>query len=235
MTDQIPKERIAEHRLAGAAFLLVRPLIWTHRGNITEAEESFSVFPEVTSSADIQERANHAAGRAILHLGRGDLQEALQSARHALELRGMGLAHESGREGMTVALEAAFRLGDLDTVEELLDWIDGVPRGKLPQYFQAQALRFRAKLAAARGQGAPLEPLFKGAGGLFREMAAPFHMAVTLLDHGEWLAERGRSDEAEPLLEEARGIFERLKAQPWLERLERVAPAVTIGTEISPA
>src|SRR5205823_2703786 len=77
MTDQIPRERIAEHRLAGAAFLLVRPLIWFHRGRIEEAEESFSAFPEVTESADIQERATHAAGQAVLHLARGENADAL--------------------------------------------------------------------------------------------------------------------------------------------------------------
>ena len=230
MTDQIPKERIAEHRLSGAAFLLVRPLIWVHRGNISEAEASFSVFPELGSSADVQEQATHAAGLSVLHLARGELREALQTARHALELRGMGLAHESYREGMSVALEAAFRLGDLDTVEELLESIDRVPRGMLPQYVQAQGLRYKAKVAAARDDGASAEPLFKGAGGLFREIAAPFHMAVTLLDHGEWLVEQDRPEDAKPLLDEAREIFERLEARPWLERLEKVMPSVAART-----
>jgi hypothetical protein len=32
-----------------------------------------------------------------------------------------------------------------------------------------------------------------------------------------------RLAEAEPLMAEAREIFERLKARPWVERLERVA------------
>ena len=37
----------------------------------------------------------------------------------------------------------------------------------------------------------------------------------------------GRFDEAQPLLDEARAIFERLRATPWLERVDRVerAPA----------
>jgi predicted ATPase len=226
MTDQIPKERVEEHRLAGVAFLLVRPLISIQRGNLEQAEESFSVFPDVTSSVDVQEQATHLAGLSVLCLARGELGDALSFARDALELRSMGLAHDSGREAMTVALEAAFRLGDTATLEELLDSLDRVPRGKLPQYFQAHRMRYRAKLAAMRGEEGPVDQSFKGAAGLFREIASPFHMAVTLVEHGEWLVEADRPADAKPLLDEAREIFERLKAQPWLERVEKVAPSV---------
>jgi hypothetical protein len=70
--------------------------------------------------------------------------------------------------------------------------------------------------------------LFKGAAGLFREIAVPFYMAVTLLEHGEWLVEQDRSEEAKPFLAEAREVFERLRARPWLERLEKVGPTVRV-------
>ncbi len=229
-TDQIPREKIAQQRLAGTAFLLIRPLIWLHRGDIDQAEASFSVFPEALS-ADVQEQATHATGLAAIHLARSELRDALQAARHALEIRGLGMAHESQREGMTVALEAAFQLEDLDTLAELLDALDRAPRGKLPQYMQAQAMRFRAKLAAARGDGGTVESLFKGAVGLFREIAAPFHMAVTFVDHAEWLAAQGRASEAAPLIDEARGIFGRLEARPWLERVDKIVPVGVTGPE----
>jgi hypothetical protein len=48
---------------------------------------------------------------------------------------------------------------------------------------------------------------------------------MTLLEHGEWLTEQGRGVDAKPLIEEAREIFERLKARPWIERLEKAGPA----------
>ena len=54
----------------------------------------------------------------------------------------------------------------------------------------------------------------------FREVQMPFWLAVTLLEYGEWLAGDRRRDEAEPLLAEAREIFERLRAAPWLERVD---------------
>jgi hypothetical protein len=86
-------------------------------------------------------------------------------------------------------------------------------------------MRFRARLADRRGDAPDVNALFKGAVGLFREIAVPFYMAVTLLEHGEWLARQGRNAEAGPLLDEAQGVFERLRAEPWLERLGKTAGA----------
>ena len=65
--------------------------------------------------------------------------------------------------------------------------------------------------------------------GLFREIAAPFYLAVTQLEHGEWLTGQGRADEAEPLLAEARETFERLEATPWLERLDAALRRPALG------
>ena len=76
-----------------------------------------------------------------------------------------------------------------------------------------------------------VEQGFKNATGMFREMAVPFWMAVTLLEHGEWLTEQGRSGDARPLLDEARGVFEGLRAAPWLVRVEKVRS--TVGVEAS--
>jgi hypothetical protein len=52
-------------------------------------------------------------------------------------------------------------------------------------------------------------------------MGALFCLAVTLLEYGEWLTGQGRREEAEPMLGEAREIFERLKATPWIARVDR--------------
>ena len=57
----------------------------------------------------------------------------------------------------------------------------------------------------------------------FRELSFPFHVAVTMLEHGEWLAARAPHERVSPMLDEARATFERLHARPWIERLARVA------------
>jgi tetratricopeptide (TPR) repeat protein len=228
MAGGIPVEKVVEARLAGSALLLIVPLIRVNRGEIEEAQQAFSLFPDVESSADVQELAAHAAGRSVLHLARGDLQESLDAARDALSVWDeVGPAAEQSKEALLAGLEAAFRLEDAGTVEELLGMIERIPRGKRPQFLEAHAMRFRARLGVDRQEEESVGRLFKGAAGLLREIAAPFHMAVTLLEHGEWLISRSRIAEAEPLLSEAREIFERLKAQPWLDRLERSRESVT--------
>jgi hypothetical protein len=62
---------------------------------------------------------------------------------------------------------------------------------------------------------------------LFRELAYPFCLAVTLLEHGEWLAGQGRHGASELLLNEAGTVFRRLRATPWLERVARVSTVET--------
>jgi len=74
-------------------------------------------------------------------------------------------------------------------------------------------------VADRTGESETTDRLFRGAIGLWREIAAPFHLAVVQLEHAEWLGAQARVDEAEPLLTEARETFERLEATPWLERL----------------
>ena len=76
-----------------------------------------------------------------------------------------------------------------------------------------------ARLAALRGEG---EPCFEDAVGALRNVGEPFWIATALLEQAEWLAAHGRSEEIGPPLTEARDVFERLRAQPRLERLEKI-------------
>jgi ATP/maltotriose-dependent transcriptional regulator MalT len=95
---------------------------------------------------------------------------------------------------------------------------------------QAQAARFRAAVAARNGDAQEAERLFKQAAGRFRELSVPFYLAVAQLEHAEWLTAQGRADEAEELLAEAHEAFERLRATPWLERLDAVSARATART-----
>ena len=96
--------------------------------------------------------------------------------------------------------------------------IDAVPPGLRSPYLGAQALRFRARLAAS--DEAPSSS-FEAAAKRFRELGVVFWLAVTLLEHGELTGD-------ESLLDEAREIFERLEARPWLERLEKVGATAKV-------
>jgi tetratricopeptide (TPR) repeat protein len=202
--------------------------VLVHHGDLEEAERISTLLDDLSTSADTQERAAHACGRSRLLLAHGDAAEALRVAQIAIESSvEMGLRQEYVKEALTTSLEAAVHLGDKARAEELLAIIENLPTGSRPQFLQAQALRFRARLAGLEG-AAGAERLFKGAVALFRELALRFYLAVTELEHGEWLVSQGRETEAEPLLEEARSIFTELQAAPWLERAEKIGGGATI-------
>jgi tetratricopeptide (TPR) repeat protein len=220
LVGQIPIEKVEEHRLAAGGLLLCAPLVHLHRGDLDAADSALATFPSVEASADVQEIATCATGRAVMHRARGRDGEALAAARESLALlEDTGPAAEQAKEAFVAGLDAALSLNDLEAVEELLGMIEAYPPGKQPQFLQAHAMRFRARLADRRGDSTDVGSLFKGAAGLFREIAVPFYMAVALLEHGEWLEREGQADAAKPLLDEAREVFERLRAKPWLERL----------------
>ena len=53
---------------------------------------------------------------------------------------------------------------------------------------------------------------------MFRDLEAPFYVAVVQADRAEHLRAAGRADEAEQLAAEARDTFERVGAAPYLAR-----------------
>jgi class 3 adenylate cyclase/tetratricopeptide (TPR) repeat protein len=205
-------------------FVGIGTAINVHRGELDEAESIVRHFAEMEVSADVQEQAEYGLAKATLLLARGNLKEALSSAERVVEKRdSLTLSHEAVKESFVVAVQAAFELNDLGKVEELLTIVAGLPPATRSQFLQAHALRFRARMADGSGDADRIEPDFKAAAGLFREMAVHLWLAVTLLEHGEWLVAHGKDEEAHPLVAEAREIFERLRARPWLDRLERGA------------
>ena len=61
------------------------------------------------------------------------------------------------------------------------------------------------------------------------EVGEPFWAATARLEQAEWLVAKDRLDEATPVLAEAREVFERLRAQPRLDRVERLEAVGTPG------
>jgi tetratricopeptide (TPR) repeat protein len=189
---------------------------------------------EFEHSADVQERCYYGLARAHIVFAEGDRAEALRVAEAALAGRDtVGIAADPIKESFALAVQAALELGRLDKAEELLAIVERLSPGERTQFLNAHVARFRAQLAALNGQDDEAERLFKRAGGLFQELAVPFHLAVARLEHGEWLVAESRAEEAEPLLVEAREVFERLDAKRWLDRIARVSAEA--GTEATPA
>jgi predicted ATPase/class 3 adenylate cyclase len=222
VVEDVPQflaEDIASARLALSAMLLAAVAVYVHRGQLEQAEAMVDHVPDLATGADAQERASFASSVSLIQLTAGNSAEALRLAEEGLAHReAVGLAAEYMKELLVNALGAAFDLNDHAKADELLGLVEGLPPGRSSQALQAQVARFRARLAAERGETDEAERRFKRATGLFREMQTPFYLAVTQLEWAEWLAGQGRAAEAEPLLAEARETFERLEATPWVER-----------------
>jgi tetratricopeptide (TPR) repeat protein len=223
LASSLPEESRTQVRQAWSSFILAETFVRAHRGDLEGARAAAGRVSDAFGSADVQEQTMAGAGSAVQLLAGGEHADALAAAEGVLEhLDQFGITLETMKESFVVAVEAAFALEDVEKVKGLLRLVDALPAGSRPQFLDAQASRFRARLDAIEGADERVEQGFKGATGLFREMAARFYMAVTLLEHAEWLAGRGRREEGGPLLAEALEIFVRLEARPWVERARRL-------------
>ncbi len=208
----------------------VWPLYWSiladvlvRRGEREEAARVAALHSRSERATDVQEQAAFAAGSAVVRTAEGKLAEALESAEEAVgALTVLSPRHVMVQRGFVAALEAAFELGRLDKAEQLLARIEAMRPGELSAFLDGHRSRFRARLAAVRGQDREVEPAFKASERLFRGYGLVFWLAVAQAEHGEWLVAHGRAEEAEPLLAEARETFEQLEAAPYLERMPGV-------------
>ena len=222
---EIPEDRLR----SGTTLSLLSSVleIRLHRGELDEARRILSLFAELESSTDIQDRSGYLSAAAAIRRSEGRLEETIALGVEATQLSqvAFGVGNQAVKQGLVEALEAALALGERARAEELLATVDAVPPGLRPPYLVAQAHRFRAQLGGpdeAAGAG------YVAAAAGFRKIGIPFWLAVTLLEHGEWLAGRSREGDAGPLLAEAHEIFDRLEAAPWLERVDALratAPA----------
>jgi predicted ATPase/class 3 adenylate cyclase len=200
---------------------------YVHRGQLPVLERLLSVFAPTATSSDVQARCSYLATRACWYRSVGRNAEALADAEEALSIAAasQGVSSQDWKAAMQEAAEAAFALRDLSKVEKLLTAVDALRPGERPPLVEAQAARFQARLADARGDQPAVETSFLRAEDMFRELGLPFRLAVVQLEHAEWMTAHQRGDEARPLLADARATFERLEARPWLERLSMATPA----------
>jgi tetratricopeptide (TPR) repeat protein len=191
-----------------------------YRGDVSEARHRVEALrPEV----DVNETQNVATFRSVeaeVLLAEGDISQALAAAEEAIGLRdelASGLASVGG--ALVTAFEAAFIMGDEAKVDELLGLLERTAPGDLTPFLRATGARFGARRAALSSNGAAAAG-FAAAADIFRQLEMPFDRALVLLEHAEWLAGENRAEETAALAAEAREIFERLRAVPYIDRLD---------------
>jgi class 3 adenylate cyclase/tetratricopeptide (TPR) repeat protein len=201
-------------------------LAWVRleRGERAEVGERVLKVKAVLDWNEVQARAAFRAFEAHVVLADGSLRDALALAEEALaDRRELGIREVPFP--LTAALDAAFALSDSAKVDELLAIIEELPPGDLTPDLRGVGARFGARRAALKEDAETASAGFVAATDIYRGLERPFDVAVIQLEHAEWLASCGRAGEAAPLLDEAREIFERLRAAPWLERLDRAESA----------
>jgi class 3 adenylate cyclase/tetratricopeptide (TPR) repeat protein len=175
------------------------------RGELDEARALYALFGRLDGTADVQERGAYAAVTAALRRAEGRLDEALAAGETALSVADVfGPRFQGVKHGFVDALEAALALGDTEKAEELYAFVDRMTPAQRPAFLDIHVQRLRARTAGdADG--------LRSAVARFRELEAPFWVAVTLLELAELTGDG-------PAREEAQEIFDALRARPWIER-----------------
>jgi class 3 adenylate cyclase/predicted ATPase len=174
MRADVPEGSRSQVRVTAESALISAVPIAVHRGRLEDARRMVNDADELASSADVQDRAIYWFNSATVLLGSGNAAKALASAEAAFDHReSLPAGQEVIKESFVVAVQAALALDRLDKAEELLALVEGLPPGQRTQFYNAHIARFRAQLAARRGESDEADRLFKGAGGLFHELAMP--------------------------------------------------------------
>ncbi|MBA3366669.1 MAG: hypothetical protein H0U03_12965 [Actinobacteria bacterium] len=126
-----------------------------------------------------QSRALAALVRAIVAGARGHHQETLAAAEEAYEV--VVESHAAVPvDALVYAAEAAFALGHLDKVDELISPLAALAPFKRTLSVQTHEARLQARLAARRGERDTVEPSYRRAAAYFRELGTPFWLAGQL-------------------------------------------------------
>jgi tetratricopeptide (TPR) repeat protein len=220
--EEIPDEQV------GVRNDVMSPLtgvleIHLNRGELARAQDLLVRYAKFGRDHDLQARGAYHAATAAVRVAERNYRDALAAADQAFAARAvLGFAAQDVKQSFRQGLEAALALGDRAKAEELLTAVERLAVGLRPPYLSATAERFRARLA---DDASGAERHYRAAAAELRAADLPFHLAVVQLEHGERLVDQGMDEEARPLLEEARETFERLRAAPWLGRVDRASSA----------
>ncbi|HEY3765938.1 MAG TPA: adenylate/guanylate cyclase domain-containing protein [Gaiellales bacterium] len=220
---ELPVEQLPSGHVLISPLTSVLP-IHLHRGELEDGRTLRDIYARLEDSVDVQERSCFAAGCGILAVAEGRYDEALRWAETAVATEGlMGAWPQNVKLGLLAAVEAALVLGRRDKVEELLRLIEGQPAGMRTPLMAAHAHRFRGRMTADADVA---EAEFAAAERLLADLGIPFWLAATQLEHAEALVAHGGDGDIRDLVDASRATFERLRAAPWLERLESLRTPV---------
>jgi predicted ATPase/class 3 adenylate cyclase len=200
--------------------------IHLERGELEEAVRYLSRAEARDPGAEVQEQAAREFSVAVWRRANGDLAGVAEHGERAFEAYVAIGNSANAIDALAEAVVAALALDDADLAERLLARSKDLRRVDRTHYVEAHLARLGGLLAGSDGRLDQAEQSLKGASARFRELGVPFLLAVSLLELGEVLLDEQQAGEAAPVLAEAREIFERLRAAPWLERVDRLGAPI---------
>jgi len=135
------------------------------QGDLTAAGNLMRAYEWARDAEQTEYKCLFTALEARLHRARGRPGEALAVAERGLALRSeLPITNTGIKRNMIEALEAAFALGDLAKVEELLKGFETLRPGELTSFLRGHRARFRARLDAQQGRVEGVDKGFRNAG-----------------------------------------------------------------------
>jgi hypothetical protein len=201
---------------------VIASLMAALRGDLVDAA-AYAELPGLRGSEDPQDQSGTALCDAFLAASQSRYADSLDYARAVFaHVPTLGIRFTFIRWAWPLATRSAHNLGATDIVIELVALLDAHPAGHLPPLLRAERALAQARIADANDDP-DANTAFDRAVASLRQAASPYHLAHGLLDHAEHFTRLDNRAGALALVTEARTIAGQLRAQPLLDRADRVA------------
>ena len=172
-------------------------------------------------------------GMALLHLARGEVEQATRSIGRALAATAVseGPTDRAGRARLLPArIEIALAARDLETAGPAVEELESIATDFQRAVFEAGALTARGELLLEEDRPSEASPLLGRSWRLWRETDLPYESARARLHYAEALAAEGDEEAARRDMRAARHVFERLGAGLDLAQVDAL-----LGEEAGPS
>jgi class 3 adenylate cyclase len=162
-------------------------------------------------------------GLSLLHLARGEVDDAARSIARALAATGGdgGAADRATRAKLLPAqIEIALAAGDLETAGPAVDELEAIAADFHRPVFEAGALTCRGGLLLGEDRPSEASPLLGRSWRLWLQNDLPYESALARLRYGQALLAEGDLESARRDLRAARNTFERLGAMADVRRVD---------------
>jgi class 3 adenylate cyclase len=183
---------------------------------------------DLQGAADAFERAYELGddgqpGLALLHLARGEVEDAWRSIERALAgtESGEGPVDQATRGRLLPAAFAiALARGEMETAHDAVEELESIATGYNRPLFEAGALTAKGELLLGEDRPSEASPILGRSWRLWLENDLPYESARARLRYAEAISAEGDKATARMDLRAARTVFERLGATLDLQRVD---------------